>query len=104
MEEEGGFTETIELANIGKSYGSKKNKLTLNYYAIAFGSSIEIEYEVNEEGQGPNRHLVCLNSGDAFVCNSLVKSISYTVKETTNRYDQQLVMREGCLLLQAERD
>lgn len=35
----GGYTNKISL-NVGKSYGAKKNKLMLNYYAIAFGASI----------------------------------------------------------------
>ena len=80
MEDDGGYTERIDLENIGKSHGAKKNKLTLNYFAIAFGATIEIEYDVTEEGQGYSRHKVALESGDAFVCNSLVKSISYQVK------------------------
>ena len=101
-EEAGGFTECINLPNIGQSHGAKKNRLQLNYYAIAFGASIEVEYNVIEEV--PNTLKVTLNSGDAFVANSNVKSISYTVKKTTDKYHQQLVLREGCLLLQAERD
>jgi len=88
MEDEGGHTEQIDLENIGKSHGAKKNKLTLNYFAIAFGATIEIEYDVTEEGLGFTRHSIALESGDAFICNSLVKSISYTVKRTTNRYHQ----------------
>lgn len=100
----GGFTEKITLHNIGKSLSAKKNRLQLNYYAIAFGASIDIEYDVAEEGSGNRLLSVTLNSGDAFVANSNVKTISYTVKKTTNKYSQQLVMRDGCLLLQAERD
>ena len=83
--------------------GSKKNRLQLNYYAIAFGASIEVQYDVIEE-QGMFCHKVMQNSGDAFVTNSNVKSLSYTVIHTTDKYQQQLVMRDGCLLLQAERD
>ena len=100
----GGFTEKISLPMIGSSYGSKKNRLQLNYYAIAFGASIELEYDVVEEGQGSSKLKVLLNSGDAFVTNSNVKTLAYTVLRTTNKYSQQLVMREGCLLIQAERD
>ena len=40
MEDDGGYTEKIDLDNIGKSHGSKKNKLTMNYFAIAFGATI----------------------------------------------------------------
>lgn len=103
-EDLGGYTEKIHLSNIGKSYGAKKNKLMLNYFAIAFGASIEVEYDVVEEGEGSHLIKLVLNSGDAFVTNSLVKSISYQVKRTTANYHQQLVMRDGCLLLHAERD
>lgn len=102
--DEGGYTEKINLSNIGTSHGAKKNRLQLNYYAIAFGASIEIEYDVVEEKDGNFPLKVILNSGDAFVTNSNVKSLSYTVRETSDKYMQQLVMREGCLLLQAERD
>jgi hypothetical protein len=28
----------------------KKNKLSINYFAIAFGATIEVEYEIVEEG------------------------------------------------------
>lgn len=41
----------IDLPNIGKSHGSKKNKLQLNYWAIAFGATIQIDYRVLEEGE-----------------------------------------------------
>lgn len=100
----GGYSEKIDLPNIGKSGHAKKNKHTLNYFAVSFGSTIELEYEIEEEGDSPQKLSVTLNSGDAFVTNSLVKSISYRVLRTTNIHDQQLVMREGCLVLQAERD
>ena len=94
----------IDLPNIGKSHGSKKNKLQLNYWAIAFGATIQIDYRVLEEGEPLQTLSVTLESGDAFVTNSMVKSISYRVRETTPKYTQKLVMREGCLLLSAERD
>jgi hypothetical protein len=48
----------------------KKNKLSINYFAIAFGASIEIEYEIVEEGQSQQILKVLLESGDAFVANS----------------------------------
>jgi len=57
-----------------------------------------------EEATGNQKLKVQLNSGDAFVTNSNVKSLSYTVLRTTNKYSQELVMRDGCLLIQAERD
>ena len=88
MNDQGGWTEPIDLPNIGSSHGSKKNKLTLNYFAIAFGATIEIEYDVVEEGTGMGTHAITLESGDAFVANSLVKSISYRVKATSNKYHQ----------------
>ena len=100
---EGGCTDKITLQNLGSSLGSKKNRLQLNYFAIAFGASIQIQYDVIEE-EGTFSHNITLNSGDAFVTNSNVKSLSYTVLQTTSKYQQQLVMRDGCLLLQAERD
>ena len=55
-----------------------------------------------EEGEGQNTLLVTLDSGDAFVVNSLVKKLRYRVKKTHDRCNQKLVLREGCLLLQAE--
>lgn len=84
--EAGGYTEKIKLSNIGQSHGAKKNRLQLNYFAIAFGASIEIEYNIIEEQAGASTLKVTLNSGDAFVTNSNVKSISYEVKETTTKY------------------
>jgi len=101
---QGGFTEKITLPNIGASAGSKKSRLQLNYYAVAFGASIEVEYNIVEANGSSSVLNVVLNSGDAFVANSNVKSISYQVKSTTSKYHDHLVMREGCLLLQAERD
>ena len=56
------------------------------------------------EEDGLTRLDVTLESGDAFVTNSSVKSICYRVKETTSKYSQNLVMRDGCLLISAERD
>jgi hypothetical protein len=76
----------------------------LNYFAIAFGATIHLEYEITEEGSAKKRFPITLESGDAFVTNSRVTNISYQVKETTNSYKQELVMRDGCLLLTAERD
>jgi hypothetical protein len=38
------------LKNIGSSGSLKNNKLLINYFAIAFGATIEIEYEIVEEG------------------------------------------------------
>lgn len=96
---EGGFTEKINLPNIGASASSKKSRLQLNYYAVAFGASLELEYNVVEANGTTAVLNVVLNSGDAFVANSNVRSISYQVKTTTSRYQDQLVMREGCLLL-----
>lgn len=84
--EYGGYTEKILLPYIGKSYNSSKKRLQLNYYAIAFGASIDIEYEVEEENQGRSVLNVTLNSGDAFVTNSKVKSISYRVKKVSEKY------------------
>ena len=65
---------------------------------------MELEYEVEEETEGRRTLKLTLNSGDAFVANSKVKSLSYAVLKTTENYKQQLVMRDGCLLIQAERD
>lgn len=99
---DGGYTDKIDLPDIGKSDSTKK-KLQLNYFAIAFGATIHMEYEVMEE-DGLTKLGVSLESGDAFVTNSSVKSICYRVKETSNKYSQNLVMRDGCLLISAERD
>ena len=98
-EGQGGFTEKIALPFIGTGPGSKKNRLQLNYFAVAFGATIEVEYSIVEANGSSSVLNVVLNSGDAFVCNSNVKSISYQVKSTTSKYQDQLVMREGCLLL-----
>lgn len=100
----GGYTEPIDLPNLGKSGNPKNKKNSLNYYAVAFGSSIELEYQIVEDGGHHQKLQVTLHSGDAFVTNSIVKEISYQVMRTTNVHQQQLVMREGCLLIQAERD
>lgn len=88
----------IDVVNLGRS-GGKKNRLQLNYFAIAFGATIELEYEVVEEGEGQSTQWVTLESGDAFVVNSLVKRLQYRVKRTTNQYGSKLVLRDGCLLL-----
>lgn len=47
---------------------------------MAFGATIEIEYDIVEEQAGSSTLKVTLNSGDVFVTNSNVKSISYEVK------------------------
>mmetsp|Transcript_7603 Transcript_7603/g.12779 ORF Transcript_7603/g.12779 Transcript_7603/m.12779 type:complete len:335 (-) Transcript_7603:48-1052(-) len=100
-EDKGGYTEKIELTALGKS-GYKKNKTQLNYIAVAFGSTIELEYDVIEEGVGESTLWVTLETGDAFVANSNVKRLAYRVKKTLDKCNQKLVLREGCLLLQAE--
>ena len=76
-EGQGGFTEKISLPLLGSSAGSKKSRLQLNYYAVAFGATIEVEYNIVEAGGSSSVLNVVLNSGDAFVANSNVKSISY---------------------------
>ena len=93
-EEQGGYTDkiTVELGKRGK-------KNTLNYFAVAFGNSLDLQYEVSEEGGNVASLQVTLESGDAFVVNSLVKSLSYRVRQTTDRRCQQLILRPGCLLL-----
>lgn len=77
----------------------------LNYFAIAFGATIELEYEVVEEGtSGTSIYKVELESGDAFVVNSNVKQLYYRVRRTTSKHNQKLIMRPGCLLLQGEKE
>lgn len=77
----------------------------LNYFAIAIGATIEVEYEVVEDGHsGTSVYKVELDSGDAFVVNSNVKQLIYRVRKTTSKHNQKLVMRPGCLLMQGERE
>ena len=99
----GGYTDIIDLKKFGKSAAKGKNEIM--YYAISFGASIDLEYKVTSLEDGKTHALeVTLNSGDAFVVSSHVTGMSYKVTSTSDKYNQQLIMREGCLLLQAEAD
>ena len=99
IEHAGGYTDKITLTNVGKSGSGKKSKLSLNYFAIAIGATIEMEYDVVEDGASAATYKVQLESGDAFVVNSNVKQLCYHVRKTTATHAQPLVMRPGCLLL-----
>lgn len=84
----GGYSDMITLPNIGKSGNIKNKKNSINYYAVSFGSTIELEYRVVEEGGTAKKLNVTLNSGDAFIATSVVKEISYQVLKTTNIHQQ----------------
>ena len=53
---------------------------------MAFGATVELEYEIFEEGVGDDRLWVTLESGDAFVANSKVQNLRYRVVKTTSNH------------------
>lgn len=83
---------------------TKKGKQTLNFFIINFGATAECEFEIIEEGGGMATLPVKMESGDCFVCNSLVKNLSYKIKRVTEDYSQKLVLRPGSLFFSAEKD
>ena len=100
LREDGGCTEKIEVHCVAKGGNKKQNKLVLNYFVMAFGASTELEFDVVEEGvNSESTYCVTLESGDAFAVNSLVKNLSYRVRQTTSKYAQKLTLRPGTLLI-----
>jgi hypothetical protein len=71
---------------------------------IAIGDSVKIDYAIEEESKSYN-YSITLASGDAFAVNSEVRGFSYGVSElVAGSIPKDLVLREGSLLITAEKE
>ena len=97
--------EKIQLS-LPKQSGKKKsgNKHYINAFLIAIGDSMKIDYTIEEESKSYN-YSITLASGDAFAVNSEVRGFSYGVSEFfAGSIPKELVLREGSLLITAEKE
>lgn len=72
---------------------------------LCIGDSIDLEYTIRENEVQSYDYNITLQSGDAFVINHKVFGMSYAVKKVReNTRPKHLVLRDGSLLLQIEKD
>lgn len=89
---------------ISLKFENKKNKNLICFILLVIGNSVQIQYEINEDGIDYEYKRV-LESGDAFIVGQNVKKFSYRVVqvyEDTKPVD--VILREGALVLRMEKD
>ena len=82
----------------------KKSKNTICGILVVIGNSVEIEYEIHEDGVDYMYKRV-LDSGDAFFFDQKVKHFAYrvnTIKPESKPFD--VTLRDGTLLLRYQKD
>ena len=78
----------------------RRNKNVLTYYALCLGDSLELECKFPDHSFKKVVH-----HGDALVIDQQVQQMSVGVCKVLARRDSnQLLMREGALLLQVEKE
>lgn len=101
--EDGGSSNRIHAAVDGKKKQSQRN--LIQYIMVCIGDSIELEYTVRENEVTSYDYNITLQSGDAFVVNQKVFGFSYQVKKIKqDTKSPHLILREGALLLQIEKE
>ena len=103
FKDEGGYMEKIDM-NLPSETKKKGAKLVINGFLLAIGDSVKVDYTIAEDGHSYT-YSVTLQSGDAFAVNSEVRALSFGVAEVKGKSKpKDLVLREGALLITAERD
>lgn len=98
----GGFTQGLEKIVFRPDKKSKRNVIT--YFALCIGDSVEIQYSLKEKGIDYTFKRI-LKSGDCFTIDQSVEELKLgVVRVIPEPRPVGIVLREGALLLQFEKD
>jgi tmRNA-binding protein len=92
--------------NLNQGKGKKKSDKGshISAFITAIGDDVKIYYTIGEDSKSYN-YCITLKSGDVFVISSDVKSMKIAVKAVVeNTKPKELVIREGTLIMLAERE
>ena len=82
----------------------KKNKNVICFIMIVIGNSVQIEYEIKEDGVDYSYQRV-LESGDAFFIDQKINQFSYRVMQVKpDTKPSDVILRDGALMLRFEKD